>query len=162
MNFDCRFTKGNNWFRYRAAAIIVEEGYVLLAGNANVDYFYSVGGAVHMNETAENAVIREVYEVTGIYYEVERLAVIHENFFKGDGKSIESLDCHEIAFYFLMKPKGSRILNSNSYTMGVKEDMHWVKISKLDQYKSFPTFLKDYLINLPNNLIHIVTHESEI
>lgn len=43
------------------------------------------GGGVHMNETAEDAVIREVFEETGVHYEVVRLAVIHENFFDGDG-----------------------------------------------------------------------------
>lgn len=31
--YDCGFTKGNNWFRYRAAAIIIENGCVLFAGN---------------------------------------------------------------------------------------------------------------------------------
>ena len=96
-----------------------------------------------MNETAESAVKKEVFEETGIHYEIERLAVIYENFFKGDGISIERLSCHEIAFYFLMKPRGNRKLNSNSYTWGVKEEMHWIKISKLDEYKAFPTFLKD-------------------
>ena len=58
--YDCGFTKENNWFRYRAAAIIVENDCVLFAGNENEDYFYSIGGGVHMGETAENAVLREV------------------------------------------------------------------------------------------------------
>lgn len=31
--FDICLTEGNKWFRYRAAAIIVEDGYVLLVGN---------------------------------------------------------------------------------------------------------------------------------
>ena len=59
--FDCGFTKENNWFRYRAAAIIVEDGCVLFAGNEHEDY-YSIGGGVHMGETAEDAVKREVYK----------------------------------------------------------------------------------------------------
>lgn len=60
MYHDCGFTKENHWFRYRAAAIIVEDGCVLLAGNDVDDYLYSVGGGVHMSETAEDAVVREV------------------------------------------------------------------------------------------------------
>ena len=62
---DCGFTKDKNWFRYRAAAIIIEDGCVLFASNENDDYIYSVGGGVHMGETAEEAVLREVYEETG-------------------------------------------------------------------------------------------------
>ena len=80
-NFDCCFTKGNNYFRYRAGAIIVENGCVLFAGNELEDYFYSIGGGVHHGETAEDAVKREVMEETGVPYEIDRLAVIHENFF---------------------------------------------------------------------------------
>ena len=51
--YDCGFTKENNWFRYRAAAIIIEDGCVLFAGNEREDYLYSIGGGVHMGETAE-------------------------------------------------------------------------------------------------------------
>ena len=79
--YDCGFTKESNWFRYRAAAIIVEDNCVLFAGNENENYLYSIGGGVHMGETAENAVLREVFEETGVHYEIDHLAVIHENFF---------------------------------------------------------------------------------
>lgn len=154
MDLDCGFTNENRWFRYRAAAIIIEDGAVLFAGNEKADYFYSIGGAVHHGETAKDAVKREVFEETGVSYEVERLAFIHESFFKEDG-----LDCHEVAFYFLMKPKGSRELKSESYTQGVKETMHWLPIEKLDEYKAFPTFFKDKLKNLGEGVEHIVTRE---
>lgn len=50
MEHNCGFTEENHWFRYRAAAIIVEDGYVLFAGNEKDDYYYSIGGAVHMGE----------------------------------------------------------------------------------------------------------------
>ncbi|MBS7370472.1 MAG: hypothetical protein KIG62_10135 [Oscillospiraceae bacterium] len=33
--YDCGFTKENNWFRYRAGAIIIENGCILFAGNDN-------------------------------------------------------------------------------------------------------------------------------
>ena len=62
MEHDCGFTKEDNWFRYRAAAIIIEDGCVLAVGHEKENYFYSVGGGVHMNEKAEDAVVREVLE----------------------------------------------------------------------------------------------------
>ena len=108
MDFDCCLTQDNKWFRYRAAAIIIEEGCVLFAGNEKDDYFYSIGGGVHVGETAEDAVRREVLEETGVAYEIDRLAFIHENFFSESSGSLSGLDCHEIAFYFLMKPRGTK------------------------------------------------------
>lgn len=162
MTFDCGFQKEDNWFRYRAAAIIVEEDCVLFAGNEIDDYLYSIGGGVHVNETAEDAVIREVFEETGVHYEVDRLAVIHENFFDGDGGTLKGCKCHELSFYFLMKPRGTKELNSNSTTCGVKESMYWIPMEDLDKYKAFPTFLKEYLKDKPKELIHIVTNEREL
>ena len=159
MEHNCGFTDENRWFRYRAAAIIVEDGCVLFAGNEKEDYLYSIGGAVHMGETAEDAVKREVLEETGVEYDVDRLAVIHENFFHESKGSLKGMECHEIALYFMMKPRGTRALRSNSYTMGVKETMHWVPIEKLDQYRAFPSFMKAYLQSDHRGIEHIVTDE---
>lgn len=156
---DCSFSRNGHWFRYRAAAIIVENECVLFAGNEKEDYLYSVGGAVHLGETAEDAVLREVYEETGVRYEIDRLAVIHENFFHDENGSLAGLSCHEICSYFLMKPRGSQKLRSRSTTQGVKEEMHWVPIDELEKIKAFPAFLKAYLAGPHTGIEHIVTDE---
>ena len=65
---DCGFQNGNGWFRYRAAAIIIEDGHVLFVKNQVDPYYYSVGGGVHLGEKAEDAVKREVLEETGVVY----------------------------------------------------------------------------------------------
>ncbi len=158
MDFDCGFSKGNKWFRYRAAAIIIENDLVLLAKNELDDYYYSIGGGVHIGEKAEDAVVREVFEETGIHYDIDRLAFIHENFFTGNG-SLEGYDCHEISLYFLMKSRGTQKLNGNSYTQGVKEHMNWLPIAELNSYKAYPTFYREKLFNLPNTVEHIITYE---
>ena len=159
MEYDCGFTKRNKWFRYRAAAIIIENGHVLFAGNERESYYYSMGGGVHIGESAEEAVKREVLEETGVEYEVERLAFIHENFFDGDG-TLEGRECHEIALYFLMKPRGTQELNSNSYTQGVKENMYWLPIDKLNEYRAYPTFFREKLKDLKNEIQHIITYQD--
>lgn len=157
--YDCGFTKENNWFRYRAAAIIVENECVLFVGNKNENHLYSVGGGVHMGETAEHAVLREVFEEAGIHYEIDRLAVIHENFFDESNGMLKGLNCHEICFYYLMKPRGTQELHSNSYSCGAKEEMHWIPIKDLDKYKAFPSFMKEYLSKEHSGIEHIITDE---
>ncbi len=161
MEHNCGFTEGNRWFRYRAAAIIVEGDCVLFAGNELDDYLYSVGGGVHMGETSEDAVKREVFEETGIEYEVDRLAIIHENFFDESTGSLKGMDCHEIALYYLMKPRGTKELKSDSYTQGIREHMHWIPIKDLDKYKAFPVFMKDYLQREHPGVEHIITDERK-
>ena len=158
---DCGFTRGNKWFRYRAAAIIIEEDCALFAGNEIDNYYYSIGGGVHVGETSEKAVKREVLEETGVEYEIERLAVVHENFFNENQGTLKGMDCHEISMYYLMKPRGTKQLNSDSYSQGVRETMHWIPIKDLDKYKAFPTFLKEYLSKEHAGIEHIITDERK-
>ena len=159
MDQDCGFIKGDKWFRYRAAGIIVEDDCVLFAGNEVDDYYYSIGGGVHLGESSEEAVKREVLEETGIEYEVDYLAIIHENFFVGTS-NLEDALCHEICFYYMMKPKGNKNLKSHSLTQGVlKETMHWIPIDQVEKYKAYPTFMKEYLKSDHRDLIHILTDE---
>ena len=116
-----------------------------------------------MGDTAENAVLREVFEDTCIHYEIDRLAVIHENFFNENTDALKGLDCHEISFYYLMKPRNFQQLDSNSHTrFGTKEHMYWIPIDGLDKVKAFPSFLKDYLSREHSGIEHIVTDERNL
>ena len=161
MEHDCGFKKGDKWFRYREAAIIVEDDCVLFARNDVDEYYYSIGGGVHLGETSEEAVRREVFEETGVEYEVDYLAVMHENFFVGSS-DLKDVDCHEITFYYMMKPKGNKNLNSESVTMGgVKETMHWIPIDELEKYNAYPSFMKEFLQSEHSGVEHIITDERD-
>ncbi len=156
---DCCFENEEGWFRYRAAAIIIEDGCVLMAKNDRDEYYYSVGGGVHLHESAEEAVRREVFEETGISYEIDRLAFVHENFFIGLMDN-PNLRCHEIALYFVMKPKGIKEFECYSFAQGgVKEYVRWIPINNLSNYVLYPTFFKYKLLNMKNTVEHITTHE---
>ena len=162
MNNDvCFQTKDNRRFRLRAAAIIIENGKVLFATNDSESYFYSIGGAIELGETAEQAVLREVKEETGVAYEIERLAFVQENFFKRDDGMLKGLSCHEVTFYFLMKSRGTQQLHSKSKTLNntIDEKMVWIELDKLNKYEAYPAFFGEKLKNLPPYPEHIVTHQ---
>ena len=155
---DCGFCKDGNWFRYRAAAIIIEDGCVLAAKNDRFSYYYSVGGAVEHFETSANAVEREVFEETGVHYEVDRLKFIHENFFGEQEDKGER--CHEVTFYYLMKPRGSKELHDDGYCLdGVREHMVWIPIEKYAEYDAYPRFFAEKLKDLSGGIEHIITRE---
>ena len=68
----------------RVGAIIIKDGKFLMVENDRFEHMYSVGGRLKFGETTEEAVVREVYEETGVKMEIDRLGFIHENFFPGD------------------------------------------------------------------------------
>lgn len=157
----CFQTKDNRRFRLRSAAIIIENGCVLFATKDAENYYYTIGGGVELGETAEHAVIREVKEETGADYQIDRLAFIQENFFNRDDGSLKNLSCHEVTFYFLMKPRGTQQLNSHSKALNhtVDEQMVWLPLDKLNEYEAYPFFFREKLKNLPPYPEHIITRQ---
>ena len=43
---------------------------------------------------------------------------------------------------------------------GVHEYMTWLPINDLHKYKAYPTFFQDKLLNMKNEIEHIVTNEE--
>ena len=119
------------------------------------------GGYVEEGELPSKAIVREVFEETGVHYDVDRLIFIHENFFRGKGGSIDKLECHEVTLYFLMKSKGTQQLDCHGLTSeGFEEKMVWLPIDKYDTYFAYPEFFGEKLKNLPDLVEHIVTIED--
>ena len=159
---DCCFSVAKNWFRYRAAAIIIEDGKFLAVTNPSSPYYYSVGGGVHMNEKSEECVLREVLEETGVAYEIDRLAVVCENLFTGHEASLDGLNCHVLEYYYLMKSRGLKELHSESYGWNnAKEELVWIPIEKLPETNIKPDFLKNCIPEIlkANGVLHIVNDE---
>lgn len=157
---DCCFVSGNNWFRYRTGAIIIEDNKALFATDDTIDYLYTIGGGVHIGESSEDCIKREVFEETGVDYEIDRLAVIVENFFDGHGGSIDGLNCHCLELYYLMKAKGNTNLNSHSInSVGAIEHMKWIPLDEIKNYNIKPSFLKKRLAEIVSGdgVLHIVS-----
>jgi len=153
-NLDAFIKTSNNRFRVRVCGIIIKDNCVLMVKNNVDDYYYSVGGAIHIGETIEDACLREVLEETGHPYQIDRLLFVHENFFKQ-----EDILWHEIAFYFLMKYDANDAFITSYGAFGAKEEKVWLSIDEFFKYKAFPQFFATELKDLPKNIKIITTYE---
>jgi 8-oxo-dGTP pyrophosphatase MutT (NUDIX family) len=120
--------------------------------NKRDSYFYSVGGRVHMHESMEDAVVREVHEETGVHFEVDYMGYIHENFFTLDATGEVF---HELSIFYYMKPIENYNLINRSLTE--EENLEWISLSDIDKYEVYPEFFKDKFLNVKHNLIHVIS-----
>lgn len=157
-NNDLSVKAGNGILNIRVGAIIMQGDKVLMVGNEDSDYFYSVGGRIKFGESAQDAVIREVFEETGVHMQVERLGFVHENFFTGDTASNFGKEIYEISFFFYMKVPENFTPTCNSFTEnGIKEHLIWIS---LDTEKTiYPQFFRNELKNPSNEIKHFVTRD---
>lgn len=152
---------GEGLVNLRVGAIIIKEGKLLMVGNERADYLYSVGGRIKMGETAEEAVVREVFEETGVKLEVDRLGFVHENFFYGDAPSNLGKLIYEISFFFFMKvPMDFEPVSSDFTEFGERENLRW--ISPDEDITYYPEFFRTELKKPFMGVKHIVTDERRI
>ena len=149
---------GDGFVNVRVGAIIQKDGKILMVTNESVDYYYSVGGRIHLGESAGDAVRREVLEETGCALEIDRLGFIHEDFFIGDGADTMGKPVYEIGFYFYMKtPAGFEPRRDGIAEEGRGEHLAW--ISPEEERLIFPTFFKTELKSPVPYVRHFVTDE---
>ncbi len=158
MNGDMSVQCENGLINIRVGAIILKDGKLLMVGNQRSDYLYSLGGRIKFGETAEQAVVREVFEETGVKMEIDRLGFIHENYFFGDAPTNLEKLIYEISFFFYMKvpnnfePKSDSFAEDNS-----KEYLKWITMS--DERKIYPAFFRTELKKPKTYAQHFVTDE---
>lgn len=157
MNKDMCVACDDGILNIRAGAIIMKDGKLLMVGNSR-NYLYSVGGRIKFGETAEEAVVREVFEETGIKMEIDRLGFVQENYFYGDAPSNLNKLIYEISFFFYIKVPDTFAPVSESFTEGSGEErLVWVSLD--DDIHMYPEFFKTELKNPTNAVKHFVNDE---
>ena len=150
----------DGFINIRVGAIILKNGKFLMVGNTGVDYLYSVGGRIHFGETAEEAVIREVFEETGIKMEVDRLGFIHENYFYGDTKRNMGKLVYEVSYFFYMKvPEEFEPIACDFNEDGCKEHLVWASAD--DEVTMYPDFYRSELSHPSEGVKFFVTDERK-
>ncbi len=141
----------------RVGAIIMKGDQLLMVGNkARPDYLYSVGGRIKFGETSEEAIIREVYEETGVQLKIERLGFLHEKYFYGDAKTNLGKLIYEISFFFYMQvPDDFEPMCMSSTEDDENEFLRWISID--DPIKYYPEFFREELKHPVDGVKRFVT-----
>ncbi len=149
---------GDGLVNLRVGAIIQRNGELLMAGNTRDAYLYSVGGRIKMGETAQEAVVREVLEETGARMEVDRLAFIHENYFRLDVGPNAGKPVYELCFYYLMQvPADFAPICESRTEDGMTEFLRWVQPHT--PIRLYPEFFRTELDHLSPDVRFISTDE---
>ena len=144
---DLSFKCDRQKFNYRVCAVILSENQILAMRDERSPYFYLPGGRVKMGETAEQAVIREVWEELSVTPKIDRPLWLNQAFFTED---------HELCLYFLMDISDTDLTQRGPvFTLTEGTHTHtfeWLAFDRLKDAYFYPIFLKKEIYNLPNAL----------
>lgn len=150
---DISFKVENQKFNYRVCAMIIAENKILAMHDERSPYYYLPGGRVMMGETAEQAVVREVWEELGVAPRIARPLWLNQAFFTED---VDHLRYHELCIYFLMDISDTDLLErGNAFIRTEGRHTHtfeWLEFERLKDEYFYPAFLKKEIFNLPNGL----------
>ena len=146
---DARFRTEECKFKLRVTGIIIHDNKVLIEVYSDGVYFLP-GGTINMNETSEDAIVRELKEEIDKDFIIDSLVSVCEEFYINhrDEKT------HCINFYYKMKFKNMDDIDS--IDMDRLEDDHgymnqhhysWVDLKVLEEIGLVPKVLKKEIAN---------------
>ena len=133
---DFRTKIGSTVFGVRATALIVKDNRLFVIEDE--DGCYTIGGAIQVNETTEDAVVREVKEELGVTSTVGPLAFVVEN---------------HIEFHYLVDLLEDAPLVMQEDTKRLP--CRWIALDDLHTVDLKPAFLKSALPDWDGKLRHI-------
>ncbi len=140
-------------FNYRVCAVIINDKKLLVMRDNHADYFYLPGGRVQFNETAENAVLRELKEELNIDAKIIRPLYFNQNFFFED---VLKVNYHEIGVYYLIDISKTDILSRGNSFKGVETTKNqlfeWMSFDDVKKSYLYPLFIKENIDNLPHTM----------
>ena len=114
---DFRTKIGSTVFGVRATALIVKDNRLFVIEDE--DGCYTIGGAIQVNETTEDAVVREVKEELGVTSTAGPLAFVVENHFEQAGIHYHNIEFHYLWTCWKMHLWSCRKIQSNYLVVGL-------------------------------------------
>ena len=147
---DFRTKIGSTVFGVRATALIVKDNRLFVIEDE--DGCYTIGGAIQVNETTEDAVVREVKEELGVTSKAGPLAFVVENHFEQAG-----IHYHNIEFHYLVDLLEEAPLVMQEETKSLP--CRWIPLNQLHTFPLKPSFLRTALPGWDGQLQHIHLEE---
>ena len=143
---DFRTKLNQTVFGVRATALIVKDNCLFVVEDD--DGYYTIGGAIQVNETTEDAVVREVKEELGVTSKAGQLAFVVENRFEQAG-----IHYHNIEFHYLVDllEDAPSVMQEDTKQLPCR----WITLDDLHTVDLKPAFLKSALPEWNGQLQHI-------
>lgn len=163
MATDIGFTNSKETFKFRVCGIIQDGGKYLFIKSHSGDVYHTIGGHVEMGEPTNKAIIREFKEELKVDVEIQKLLCVNENIFINRENKLS----HEIAYYFLLAPKGE-ISKEEKFVITeidkgvIKEQVfEWFSLQDAKAFKLEPAFIRELLLNPINQTRFIITDDRK-
>jgi 8-oxo-dGTP pyrophosphatase MutT (NUDIX family) len=147
-------------FLFRAGAVAVIDGRVLVQQFENETFWCLPGGRVEMGEPAEEALAREMLEELACEVRVTRLLWVIDNHFKH-----RDVVHHELGLYFVVElPEGSPQASGEPWTGaeldGTKLYFRWQPVDRLAELDLKPSCLIERLAALPDHPEYVLHRDG--
>ncbi|MBQ7035857.1 MAG: NUDIX domain-containing protein [Clostridia bacterium] len=149
-------------FSYRAGALLWRDGKILMQKNMDKEGFTLPGGQVCFGEYTTQTLARALREETGAAIQIGRLAMVAEVFFQW------KKPCHQINLYYIAELKNPDALPKEDFfaydSLGQvqsEKEFCWIGADQLKKLKVYPSCIKPYLQNLPNEIVHLQPKDLE-
>lgn len=149
---DLTFESEQGKLNIRVAAVIIQNGKILLEKCEGYDFYGFAGGRVKLGEPVELAIERELEEEFGEKPHIIRPLYVAQNFFELNGQKY-----HEIAFFFLAEVSQNLVDKTSFKTLDGVNSFYWFDTDHISSLNIVPIYIKNHLNDLPNNVEIIIS-----
>ncbi|HHH84627.1 MAG TPA: NUDIX domain-containing protein [Firmicutes bacterium] len=156
------FIKNNRAFNLRAAALIRRGEETLFHTVMGNDFWVLPGGRVHLGESTEEALIREIKEEMGVGIKILRPLWAVENFFIHQGTNHQNFGITYLAELEGPEAQDYYRLNGILKRKEGRETLlfRWMSPEEVSQVECYPSFLKKRVCSLPSSFEHVIHYDK--
>jgi ADP-ribose pyrophosphatase YjhB (NUDIX family) len=158
MHTDWLFRGENYICNFRSVGVLIRNNKILVQRDKDGSEYALPGGHVKIGESSIDSLIREYREETGADIICQRLIWTEECFWEWNKKKTST-----IAFYYLISLCNNTDIPDNGDFVSQKDNCNvmlgWVSFEELKALTIYPSFLKEKIYNISNNIEHFIPKE---